>query len=416
MFMWHDSLLPRVLKVWGVQAARISDTAPLIQRLRESGPISVILSAPNTDQFRTTNVLIEAAKALSDGDVPKSKELLLSVQDFVLHTVCKPLQGDVIFTKIKRDIEMLFQQYFTDMDFYAKKRSPTARFFTRWPEEVNDYVASVWKKPTHSSRWGGGKLHTVVPFIELGENISALIYARITNWIPVTSRSWMGEEISTVHQRVREGHRLIIAGALRMHPRDKMLLKYWRGYTDASAGRLAVGAGAELLVHKEFPVCTADPRIVNGASRPIPEASMDALRASLHPFVGAQFLNQHVFADGEPVDIRVGDFASDRITRIFPRDISEALPLIQKGPRVQRSLEWMNFWDISLSLDGSWDECLISVIDHSSRSNERIGEIAQILGGNNILGTLNERVTSVLVPYDRADEVVRQLHQKMCET
>ena len=73
---------------------------------------------------------------------------------------------------------------------------------------------------------------------------------------------------------------------------------------------MAVGAGAKLLVHKEFPVCTADPRIVNGASRPIEEASMGAIRDTLHPLVGAQFLNQHVFANGEPVDIQVGDFAT----------------------------------------------------------------------------------------------------------
>ena len=106
---------------------------------------------------------------------------------------------------------------------------------------------------------------------------------------------------------------------------------------------MAVGAGAKLLVHKEFPVCTADPRIVNGASRPIPEASMATLRTTLHPFVGAQFLNQHVFADGEPVDIEVGDFSLDRITRVSRRDIPEAKPLIQKGPRVQRHSEGIHF-------------------------------------------------------------------------
>lgn len=66
---------------------------------------------------------------------------------------------------------------------------------------------------------------------------------------------------------------------------------------------MAVGADAQLLVHKEFPVCTADPRIVNGFSRPIPEASMDAIRATLHPLIGAQFLNKYVFADGEPRSI-----------------------------------------------------------------------------------------------------------------
>jgi hypothetical protein len=164
--------------------------------------------------------------ALVAGDVQKSKELLLSVQDFVLSTVCEPLLEEAVLKKIKRDIQGLFQQYFTDMDFYARDRSPTARFYTSNPEESNDFVASVWKKPAHSGRGGSGKLHTIIPFIELGENISAIIYAHLTGGIPVTSRSWMRDEISTVHQRVRESHDLIIAGALRIHPRDKMLLKF----------------------------------------------------------------------------------------------------------------------------------------------------------------------------------------------
>ncbi len=413
--MSQNLSLPRVLKVWGIQAARISDTGPLITRLRENGPLSVILSAPNTDQFRTTNVLIEAASSLAAGDVQKSRELLLSVQDFVLNTVCEPLRGEPIFTKIKRDIQRLFQQYFTDMDFYARDRSPTARFYTSDPEESNDFVASVWKKPAHSGRGGPGKLHTVIPFIELGENISAIIYAHLTGGIPVTSRSWMRERIEDVYRRVKESHNLIISGALRMNLRDRMLALYWRGYTDANAGRLAVGAWAELLVHKEYPVCTADPRIVNGSSQPIPEASMSALRASLHPLVGAQFLNPHVFADGEPVDIQVGDFASGRITRVSRRDVTEARPLIQKGPRVQRSSEGMNFWDISLSLNGSWDECLISVVDHSPRSSERVWEMRTILWIENVIEGLNDRVASVLVRCDQADDIVRQLHRQMCE-
>lgn len=70
---------------------------------------------------------------------------------------------------------------------------------------------------------------------------------------------------------------------------------------------------------------------------------MSALRASLHPLVGAQFLNPRVFADGEPTVIQVGDFASERITRVSQRDIVDAKPLIQKGPRVQRVSEGMNF-------------------------------------------------------------------------
>jgi len=63
---------------------------------------------------------------------------------------------------------------------------------------------------------------------------------------------------------------------------------------------------------------------------------METLRATLHPLVGAQFLNRYVFASGEPIDIKVGDFASERITRVSRGDRAETLPLIQKGPRVQR--------------------------------------------------------------------------------
>ena len=147
----------------------------------------------------------------------------MAVEDFVLNTVCEPLRGEPIFREIKREIQNLFQKYFADIDFYAKERSPTARFFTLPPEEANDFVASVWKKPAHAFRAGGGTLHTVIPFIELGENISAIIYAHLTNGIPVTSRSWMREEIGAVHKRVRESHDLLISGALRMNPRDKML-------------------------------------------------------------------------------------------------------------------------------------------------------------------------------------------------
>ncbi len=141
----------------------------------------------------------------------KSRELLLSVQDFVLNTVCLPLHGEAIFTKIQRDVSGLFQQYFTDMDFYLRKRSPTARLYTSAPEESNDFVASVWKKPTHNGRGGSGKLQTVIPFIELGENISAIIYAHLTGGIPITSRSWMRDEIADVHKRVRESQNLIIS-------------------------------------------------------------------------------------------------------------------------------------------------------------------------------------------------------------
>jgi hypothetical protein len=72
-------------------------------------------------------------------------------------------------------------------------------------------VASVWKKPAHSSRGGYGKLQAAIPFIELGENISAIIYAHLTRGISVMSRSWMREEIGTVHQRVRDSHNLLIS-------------------------------------------------------------------------------------------------------------------------------------------------------------------------------------------------------------
>ncbi len=171
-------------------------------------------------------MLIESAKALTEGDVQRSKEILLSVQDFVLNIVCEPVRGEPIFRKIERDIQSLFQKYFADIDLYVRDRSPTARFYTTEPAESNDFVASVWKKPAYSGRGGSGKLHTAIPFIELGENISAIMYAYLTSGAPITSRSWMGQQIESVHQRVRERHDLIISGALRMSARDKMLVLY----------------------------------------------------------------------------------------------------------------------------------------------------------------------------------------------
>lgn len=415
--MSQNSQNPRVLKVWGIQAARILETLSLIQEFKTRGPVAVILSAPNTGQFRTTNVLIEAATALAAWDIKKSKELLLSVKNFVLNTVCAPLHKEAVFVKIKDDIEALFQTYLCHIDFYSQERSPTARFIPNRPEESNDYVATVWKKPVHRGRGWLGTLHTVIPFIELWENISAITYSRLTNGNPVMSRSWLWESIGDIRSRVYNTHDLVISGALRLNPREKMLVRYWRWYTDANAGDLA-GDRAELCVHKEEPVCSADPKIVwKSNSRPIERASLVTIRSSLHPLIRAQFLNPHVFDNGEPRAISVGDFFSGRVTEIIWEDIPWAFPLIQKGPQVLRSneREGVSFWDGFLKFNSSWEECVVSVIDHSPRSEKRINELKYLFWSDSVISTLDERTASILVPFDQADGIVRQLHENLCE-
>lgn len=142
--------------------------------------MSVVFSAPNSQTFRTTNELIGAAQALAAGDVATSKNLLLEVQDFVLNTVCKPFHGEPVFRKIEHDIKELFQKYFRDIDLYGRDRSPTAQFYTRPPDGYNDFVASVLRKPARVGRGGSGRLYTSIPFMELGENLSVIIYSHLT--------------------------------------------------------------------------------------------------------------------------------------------------------------------------------------------------------------------------------------------
>ena len=103
----------------------------------------------------------------------------------------------------------------------------------------------------------------------------------------------MREESPVVEQRIRAGHPLIISGAF-SSGEHSILTRFGRGYTDAHAGRFAASTRSTFLVHKEYPLCTGDPRIVPG--RHILRASLDTVRASLHPLVAAQFLNPHVFS------------------------------------------------------------------------------------------------------------------------
>lgn len=414
--MLSNVLPSRVLKVWWVQAANVAPTVSLIEKLKSTWPLSVVLSAPNSEQFRTTNVLVQAAQACAEWNGEEVKRLLLSVQEFILETVCQPISDHPQIWVIEREITQLFVWYMDWVDVFLRKRSATAPLYSVLPEEHNDHTASLWRRWNPYRLRNQPQFHSMFPFIELGENISAIIYSHLTGGQMVRSRDWMGKTVEMIQtEMLSKTEPIIISGALRMSAEERMLRRFWRGYSDANAGRLAVFSKGELLVHKEFPVCTADPRVVNGSSQPIPEASMETLRASLHPFVGAQFLNQHVFAEGEPVDIQVGDFSSSNITRISQRDIPDALPLIQKGPRLQQSSWGASFWSTNFTVNWWGDLCLVSVVDHSPKSEQRRWEIQDILGLEAIIETLNDRVASVLVPYGEADEVVRRLHNVFCQ-
>ncbi len=57
----------------------------------------------------------------------------------------------------------------------------------------------------------------------------------------------------------------------------------------------------------------------------------------------------------------------------------------------------------------------MSVVDHSSQSHKRLSELRGLLGAENSVASLNDRVASVLVPCHQADDVVRRIHHSFCE-
>lgn len=44
---------------------------------------------------------------------------------------------------------------------------------------------------------------------------------------------------------------------------------------------------------------------------------MSTIQSSLHPLVRAQFLNHHIFGEGEPHNIQVGIIGTDDVTDII---------------------------------------------------------------------------------------------------
>ncbi len=73
----------------------------------------------------------------------------------------------------------IFDTYDTMIDFYARRRSPSARLLPSPPVMDNDYVATVLRQPSHGGR-SLPSVRAIIPFLELGENISAIIYTYLT--------------------------------------------------------------------------------------------------------------------------------------------------------------------------------------------------------------------------------------------
>lgn len=413
-----------LLKIWGVQAAQVHSTAQLISRLRTEWSLGVVISAPNPPDgtFRTTEKLIEAAQKLTTGDEQGTIETLESIKSFVLWLVFQgadvPSRKPNPYEHIKHDIDALFANIYEHIQLYCRKRSPTSHLFVRPPDASNDYTASIWKRPAHVRRWQPG-LVAMIPFMELGENISAIIYAHLSWTEPILSRDFLGKSAWDVVDEVRQSGVRIIAGALRLSPRERILASHGRGYSDATAGSLATAAQFPFLNHKEYQIVTADPRIVNGGHIPVWVMSLEILQLmSMHPIIGTQFLNPHTFDGWIPPEIAIGDFTTGRVTRVVRNMVGHGFPppIIQKWPRVSHAWDGQfTLWDgIWINLDPEWAFVAVSIIDHRPLAEGHIRNLwffapSGVLRG---IGHLEGHVAIVLVPHEDANNMVRQIHEK----
>lgn len=132
----------------------------------------------------------------------------------------------------------------------------------------------------------------------------------------------------------------------------------------------------------------------------------------MHAFVEVQFLNKSAFSYWEPSNIAIGDFNSGNVTQVVQEDLENVHPIIQKGPNVSLVSGEPNFADLSLKIDSWGTQCLISVIDHTPQST-RLSQVNKLFWSEHIVGFLNPYTTSILVPCEQAENMVRRLHQKM---
>ncbi len=110
----------------------------------------------------------------------------MRIRDFVLQEVCVHLHDDArVYNAIQRDIERLFASSISAIDACASLQKDDRDVLIDAPQFSNDYVALAY---VVSNRMRGSKrVLARVPFVALGEDISAIIYSNLSGGTRVMS-------------------------------------------------------------------------------------------------------------------------------------------------------------------------------------------------------------------------------------
>lgn len=264
---------------------------------------------------------------------------------------------------------------------------------------------------------GSRVLHSRIPFLALWEDISSILYSSITGGSRILSTSNMWWNIEEISQRIAANAWLtIISGSFRMNPNTLLLSWMWFGYSDGNAWQLAAQFD-EFLLHKTAPIHTADFRTIRWA-RPLKEIPLSSLLSGFHPFVWLQPVNRRAFDRGAPTGIEIGNFSSGETTKVVRWSRQELPPLIQVWERIsiterpsRHKIEWH-----SVSLNPTGKHRVLAIIDHFPNAWRRWEQLRELLWGDFLIGSLDERTTAVLVPEERAGDISRHVHAQVCET
>ena len=413
--MSHPSLHPRVLKVGWEEAAKAEQSLQLIAQLRENWNLAVIISAPNTSDFRTTKMLIESAEFFASWDIIGAKERLIKIRDFVLREVCASIQWQPNYPTVEAEIYELFERYILAIDKHYQIQKQGWSVYIDMPSFINDYTSLIY---TLNERMRGSRtVLSRIPFLALWEDISGILYAWMTGGSRILSSSNIGWDIQAISKNIAAHAWLtIISGSFRMNP-DRLLLSWiWFGYSDGNAWQLAAQFG-NFFLHKTEPIHTANFRAIDWA-RPLSEIPLSSILSGFHPLVWFQPVNGNAFDRGVPTGIEIGNFSSGRTTKVVRGSRQDLPPLIQVWERVstterpsRHKIEWHN-----VSLNPTGKHRVLAIIDHFPNARSRWEQLRKLLWADFLIGALDERTTAVLVPEERADDVSRYVHAQICET
>jgi hypothetical protein len=232
--MSHPSLSPRVLKIGWEEAAKVSESAQLIDQFKRDWNLAVIISAPNTRDFRTTKMLIESAEFFASWDIIGTKERLIKIRDFVLREVCASIQGQSNYQAIEPEICALFERYIKAIDKHCEIKKEGWNIYIDLPSFTNDYTSLAY---TLNERMRGSRaVLSRIPFLALWEDISGIIYACVTGGDRILSGSNMGWDIGEISKKIAaQTWVTIISGSFRMNPDIPLLSWMWFGYSDGNA-------------------------------------------------------------------------------------------------------------------------------------------------------------------------------------